>query len=129
MDELRYRASLLPRRTIILAVIAAVLLPVMLVALRSAFSGGSAVNNDAKFRDRVKTALGSDEGKSDLQRLSGMSDADLTKELQARQAQLNTMDKAGQLETEAGEKAWGSLLRASQVQTERMRKAPKKDDP
>lgn len=130
-DDLKYRLTLIPRRTLVMGGLVILLIPVAFAIVFASLSGPPAGNAeaDAKFRARSRQAIESAEGKADLTRLAAMNDADLRKEVQSRQKALNDIDRSGKLTTTEGEAAWGSLLRASQMQRDRARKAPKKDDP
>lgn len=129
-DDLKYRAGLLPKRTLVLGGVACVLAPITLIVLYLAMSGGGTGNAeaDAKFRARSREAIESESGKSDLAKLSGMQDKDLQDEVSKRHQALNDIDRAGKLGSPEGEAAWGAVLRATQVQSERARRAPKKED-
>ncbi|GMV25426.1 MAG: hypothetical protein AMXMBFR58_14570 [Phycisphaerae bacterium] len=130
LDDLRYRASLIPRRTMMLAAAALSGVLVLAVVLWWFTSEGSSSHPDevAAFRERLKAATDSDTEKADLAALSAMPEKQLTAEVAARQQALNAIQQAGKLETPEGQAAWGALLRAVQVNTDRQRRAGKSED-
>ncbi len=130
VDSARYRLSSLPRRTLVLGSIAALLIPALIAAAVVMSSGGTSATaeKDRQFRELSRRELTSADGKADTARLTQLSDADLAKELQKRHDAVNGLERAGQAKSPAGEKAFGELLRVTQVNAERQRKKPKLGD-
>lgn len=130
LDDFRYRASLIPRKTIMLAAAGLSGVLVLTVAIWWFTSGGSSSSPGevAAFRERLRTATESDTGKADLAALSAMPEKQLIAEVASRQQALNAIQQAGKLDTPEGQATWGALLRAVQVNTDRQRRAGKPED-
>ncbi|MCC6426177.1 MAG: hypothetical protein IT435_05090 [Phycisphaerales bacterium] len=127
MDDLRYRLTAMPRRTLVLGVIAAILVPVLAIVIVLVIMRGpeSSSQTDSKVRERQRLALSSDDAKADTAKLAAMPEAEFTAELEKRRQVWDVIERAGNQRSEEGEKAWGSLLRASQIEAERHRRKPK----
>lgn len=84
--------------------------------------------DQAEFRERVSQALMSEAGKADLATLNKMTDQAIRREVQGRLDRLNALSREDKVETPEGQAAWAALLRASQVNDERLRRRPSNDD-
>ncbi|MBL8962519.1 MAG: hypothetical protein KF787_12065 [Phycisphaeraceae bacterium] len=84
--------------------------------------------DQAEFRERVSEALMSEAGRTDLEMLNRMTDKALRREVQGRLDRLNALSREDKVETPEGQAAWAALLRASQVNDERLRRRPSNDD-